>query len=273
MTILDVHREGPVGAAELPAMRVCGVRFDAVDASEAADEVLARVGGPAAVHLANAYTLSLARRDPLLTAVLGRGDLNLPDGMPLVWIARRLGIDLADRAYGPDVMANVVDRGRERGVRHYLYGSSAAVVERLAQQLPLRWPGVEVVGAEPSVFRPLGTTEEAELVDRIERSAADVVWIGLGTPLQDHFVDRFRDRVAAPLVAVGAAFDFHAGTKRQAPRRIQRAGLEWAWRLACEPRRLARRYLVGNARFVAGVAIDPPRRVPGVERRAGVSTT
>jgi N-acetylglucosaminyldiphosphoundecaprenol N-acetyl-beta-D-mannosaminyltransferase len=233
-------------------MRVCGVRIDAIDADTATEEIIARAGRPASVHLCNAYHLSIATKEPLFAALLDRGDLNLPDGMPLVWIARRLGVGLADRAYGPDVMLRVLDRGRVHRLRHYLYGSTPSVIDALTAAIPSRFPGVDIVGAEPSVFRPLTPDDETALVARIREASPHVVWVGLGTPLQDHFVDRFRAHIDAPLVAVGAAFDFHAGMKRQAPRPIQRAGLEWAWRLASEPRRLTRRYLVGNTRFLLG---------------------
>lgn len=248
------------------SIRVCGVRIDALDADAAADLLVRRAGQPMAVHLCNAYTLSLATSDDGFAGIVDRGDLNLPDGMPLVWIARRLGIDLADRAYGPDVMANVIDRGRAAGLRHYLYGSSPPVIDALGRAIAARWPGAQVAGAESPPFRPLTALEEEAVVERIGAATPDVVWVGLGTPNQDRFVDRFRDRLGATLVAVGAAFDFHAGTKRQAPRRVQRAGMEWAWRLACEPRRLAKRYVVGNARFIAANARRRPELLDAAPR-------
>jgi N-acetylglucosaminyldiphosphoundecaprenol N-acetyl-beta-D-mannosaminyltransferase len=111
-------------------------------------------------------------------------------------------------------------------------------------------PGVEIIGAESPPFRLLTEREEAEMTDRIRRLRPDIVWVGLGTPRQDLFIDQFRDRLGATLVAVGAAFDFLAGAKRQAPSWMQNSGLEWAFRLATEPRRLWRRYLVGNTRFL-----------------------
>lgn len=245
---------------DIPAMRVCGVRIDAIDADRAATEIIKRAGEPLAVHLCNAYTLSLATKDPNLDALLDRGDLNLPDGMPLVWIARRLGIPLADRAYGPDVMANVLDRGREQGLRHYLYGSSPEVLEALERNILERWPGVEVVGRESPPFRELTEAEEQSMVNRVRATEAKIVWVGLGTPKQDHFVERFACELGATCVAVGAAFDFHAGIKRQAPHLIQSLGLEWAWRFANEHKRLANRYVIGNIRFVKGCIRHPLHR-------------
>ena len=130
------------------------------------------------------------------------------------------------------------------------------MVSALAGRLAELAPGIEIVGIESPPFRPLSEREEAELVERVHRARPDIVWVGLGTPRQDLFVDRFRDRLGAILVAVGAAFDFLAGAKRQAPAWMQDRGLEWAFRLAMEPRRLWRRYLVGNTRFVCGVLKD-----------------
>ena len=235
----------------------CGVRVDALPLDEAAEEVLgwASSGAAGAVHLCNAYSLALAERDPGFRRTLNRGDLNLPDGMPLVWAARRLGFhQLRSRVYGPQLMQAVIDRGRSRRLRHYLYGSTPAVVDRLAASLRAAHPGVVIVAAESPPFRPLHPEESDALVARVRAAKPGVVWVGLGTPRQDRFVDEFRARLGTTLVAVGAAFDFLAGTKPQAPRLLQEHGLEWAYRLACEPRRLWRRYLVGNVVFLRGVA-------------------
>jgi N-acetylglucosaminyldiphosphoundecaprenol N-acetyl-beta-D-mannosaminyltransferase len=217
---------------------------------------------PLAVHLVNAYTLSLAVRDDGFRALLDRGDLNLPDGTPLVWLGRRKGLhDFTSRVYGPDLTVAVCDRGRERGVKHYLYGGSPDVVERFGGELRRRFPGIEIVAAESPPYRPLEPSEEAELVDRVERSGAHIVWVGLGTPKQDAFVEAFRDRLGVPVVAVGAAFDFLAGDKKMAPRWMQERGLEWLYRLLSEPRRLWKRYLVGNLVFLWG-ALRTTRVVP-----------
>jgi N-acetylglucosaminyldiphosphoundecaprenol N-acetyl-beta-D-mannosaminyltransferase len=236
-------------------LRTSGVRVDPFTLEAAAEAIITcgerRI--PLAVHLVNAYTLSLAVQDPDFGAMLDRGCLNLPDGAPLVWFGRRAGLDdFRSRVYGPDLTVAVCDRGRSRGIRHYLYGASPEVVTRFAAQLRERFPGIEIVGVESPPFRALSDAEEQQLVHRIHASGADVVWVGLGTPKQDHFVDRFRDRLGLPLVAVGAAFDFLAGEKKMAPRWMQERGLEWLYRLLSEPRRLWKRYLVGNAVFLWG---------------------
>lgn len=235
----------------------CGVRVDASDLDAAAGEILRAAGAGRActVHLCNAYTLSLGHRDPSLRETLNRGDLNLADGMPLVWIGRGLGFaGMVRRVYGPDLMRTVIDRGRAEGLRHYLYGSTPAVVRRLAASLEEAYPGADIVAADSPPFRALRPGEADALVERVRTTGADVVWVGLGTPKQDRFLAEFGPRLGTTLVAVGAAFEFLAGTKPQAPRFLRDHGLEWAYRLAREPRRLWRRYLVGNVVFLAGVA-------------------
>ena len=232
----------------------CGMNIDALTPDEALDRLweLTEDGNGRAVHLCNAYTLASALRDPALRAAIRQADLRLPDGMPVIWVGRRAGFpQLRRRVYGPDLMTGALCTGQALGIRHYLYGSTPQVINALVPRLAQLAPRAEVVGAESPPFRPLRADEEVELVERIRLAQPDVVWIGLGTPLQDLFVARFRDRLGATLVAVGAAFDFIAGTKPQAPVWLQDRGLEWAFRLATEPRRLWRRYLFGNARFLA----------------------
>jgi N-acetylglucosaminyldiphosphoundecaprenol N-acetyl-beta-D-mannosaminyltransferase len=231
----------------------CGVRVDAVTLDEAVNRLRKFTDAPTgrAIHLCNAYTLSLALRDPTLTAAINRGDLNLPDGTPLVWVGRRVGFaHMRRRVYGPDFMVAAARASQSWGLRHYLYGSTPEVMSALVPRLAKLAPGIKIVGAESPPFRPLTGSEEVELIERIQLAQPDIVWAGLGTPLQDLFVDRFRDRLGATLIAVGAAFDFLAGTKRQAPAWMQNHGFEWAFRLATEPRRLWRRYLLGNTRFL-----------------------
>jgi N-acetylglucosaminyldiphosphoundecaprenol N-acetyl-beta-D-mannosaminyltransferase len=143
--------------------------------------------------------------------------------------------------------------GRTWGLRHYLYGSTPDVVGALARQLAELAPGIEIVGVESPPFRPLTDQEQFELIERVRLARPDIVWVGIGTPHQDLFVDRFRNQLGTILIAVGAAFDFIGGAKRQAPTWIQDHGLEWLFRLATEPRRLWRRYLIGNVVFLAGV--------------------
>ncbi|MFZ2057573.1 MAG: WecB/TagA/CpsF family glycosyltransferase [Acidimicrobiales bacterium] len=245
-----------------PSFTCCSVRIDAHTLESAVNALLSRPDphDGRAVHLCNAYTLSLARRDPELRHRLNQDNLNLPDGMPLIWVGRRLGLDhLEGRVYGPDLMLATMDRGRELGLRHYLHGSTDEVLTALDAQLRRRLPGVDIVGRDASPFRELTADEELALELRLVGLRPDIVWVGLGTPKQDLFVHEFRRRAPSTFVAVGAAFDFISGAKRQAPVWMQERGLEWAYRLAHEPRRLGRRYLAGNAGFVAGMVRDRPK--------------
>lgn len=243
----------PLRLASTDCFECCGVRIDAVTLDDAVDRLFAFAlrRRPATLHLCNAYTLSLAASDPLYAATLNNGDLNLPDGEPVAWVGRRLGYgDLRQSVRGPDLMVETIKRGQALGIRHYVYGSSQEVVDKLVAELAVIAPDALIVGAEAPPFRDLTADEADELATRVRASDAEIVWVGLGTPRQDVFVETMRHRLGTTLVPIGAAFDFIAGTKPTAPEWLQHSGFEWAFRLMCEPRRLARRYLVGNARFV-----------------------
>lgn len=203
------------------------------------------------VNVCTAHTaLECSEAPELATLVRGAG-LATPDGMPLVWLGRLRGYPV-ERVYGPDLMLAICERGLASCCRHYFYGGAPGVADELARRLRQRLPGLLVVGVESPPFRALTAEEQKATAARIDASRADVVWVGLGTPKQDYWVGRFRPLLQAPvLIAVGAAFDFHAGRVRQAPRWAQRSGLEWLYRLTQEPGRLWRRYLLGNPRFVA----------------------
>lgn len=216
-----------------------------------------------AVHFANAYNIALAGDDATYRALMQRGDLVFTDGMPVVWAGRRLHADVASqwtRVYGPDVMVGVLDaaacgdRETSDPTLHYLLGGSPETLDRLRATIAFRWPYARIVGAESPPFRPWTDAELTERAARIAASGATHVWVGLGTPKQDIEVRRLADSLPVVALAVGAAFDFIAGTVEQAPAWMQRSGLEWTYRLAREPRRLAKRYLWGNPKFVAAVA-------------------
>jgi N-acetylglucosaminyldiphosphoundecaprenol N-acetyl-beta-D-mannosaminyltransferase len=183
--------------------------------------------------------------------------LVLPDGMPLVWLLWRGGFACAERVYGPDLMLALFGRSEQTGYRHFLYGSTPPVIERLRANLQRRFPAAGIVGAHAPPFRPAGVAEDDSVIAEINADAPDIVWVGLSTPKQELWMASHRHRLTAPaLIGVGAAFDFHAGLVRQAPRRMQRMGLEWAFRLAIEPRRLAGRYLRNNPAFLALLAAE-----------------
>ena len=254
--ILDVNRAGKHGP--YPSFTCCNVRIDPLPLDRAADRIdaQARQGGPHRVHLCNANNLAIATRDVEYARLLNRGALNLADGSSLVLVVRIFRIarlTQSQRPRGADVLDRTVQVGVPGRIRHYLYGSDAETVGALARTLQERHPGCRIVGAEAPPFRPLTAAEETAAVARMVAARPHIVWVALGAPRQDVFIDAVASRVGTTMVAVGAAFDFLAGTKPEAPRWVQRCGLEWVFRLATEPRRLWRRYLVGNLVFLAGL--------------------
>lgn len=166
-----------------------------------------------------------------------------PDGMPLVWLARRKPGAVVDRVYGPDLLMATTGHSVGRGYRHFFFGGGQGVAETLADRLVARFPGLEIAGTYMPPFRATTPEEDEEIVRVINDARPDFVWVGLSTPKQERWMAKFRSRLDAPiLIGIGAAFDFHSGTKPQAPKLIQRSGFEWLFRLATEPKRLWPRY-------------------------------
>jgi len=192
-----------------------------------------------------------SQRDEHLRRIHNQAGLVTPDGMPLVWLSRLKGHRHVDRVYGPDLMVALCERSGVRRYRHFFYGGAEGVPEQLVANLRRRFPELQVAGAHSPPFRPLTPEEDEQAVQMINQAAPDIVWVGLSTPKQERWMAAHVGRVEAPVfIGVGAAFDFLAGRKRQAPRWMQRNGLEWLFRLLTEPRRLWRRYLVNNPLFV-----------------------
>ncbi|HLU28799.1 MAG TPA: WecB/TagA/CpsF family glycosyltransferase [Glycomyces sp.] len=240
---------------------VLGVGVSTIDQGMALDEVTRWIeaGERHYVCVTGVHGVMESQRDPELKAIHNASGLTTPDGMPMVWAGRRAGAEWMDRVYGPDLMLNVLGRAAERGWSSFLYGGKDGVPELLARKLAERIPGVTIAGAYSPPFRPLTEAEDAEIVDRINDSGAQLVWVGLSTPKQERWMAAHRDRLTAPaLFGVGAAFDFHAGLVPQAPSWMQRRGLEWFYRLTKEPRRLWRRYLVNNPAYLRAMRRNPP---------------
>lgn len=236
-----------------PRFNVLGTEVHALTFDAARDFLVGRRGSTAAacVFATTVHGVSEARHDPALRAAYRDAALVTPDGMPLVWLAHWHGHRHTTRVYGPDLMLAVCDAGRSVGLRHYLYGGAPGVAEQLRAALTARFPGLEVVGTFTPPFRELTPDEFAALQADVSARRPDIVWVGLGTPKQEKFAHAAAPHLATgALVTVGAAFDFHTGRVRQAPRWMMRCGLEWLFRLALEPRRLARRYLVLNPLFI-----------------------
>jgi N-acetylglucosaminyldiphosphoundecaprenol N-acetyl-beta-D-mannosaminyltransferase len=192
-----------------------------------------------------------AQRDGTLREILNRAFLNTPDGMPMVWAGRMHGHRDMGRVYGPDLMLEVCAWSEGSGCRHFFYGGAPGVAEVLRDRLKTLFPKLQVAGCYTPPFRALNPEEEQELQEIVRAAKPDILWVGLSTPKQEKFMAEFLPRLEVTLmVGVGAAFDFHAGRVRQAPRWMQRNGLEWFHRLCQEPRRLAGRYFRNNPLFV-----------------------
>ena len=239
------------GPGELESRAVLDVRVDATSYAHATRCVIgwARGGASRYVCACNVHMVMEARDDPSFRDVVNGADLVTPDGMPLVWALRLMGVRSATRVYGPTLMLEVSAAAERSAVPIGLYGGSQSVLTRVRERLRERFPDLNVAYAHSPPFGP-HDDERADL-EAIARSGVRILFVALGCPKQERWMARNRDHVPAVTLGVGAAFDFVAGSKPQAPGVLQRTGLEWAFRLATEPRRLWRRYAVHNPRFVA----------------------
>ncbi len=203
------------------------------------------------VCVTGVHGVSEAQRDPEFRAILNHAFLNTPDGMPMVWMGQLQGFRHMGRVYGPDLMLRVCECTLSRGFSHFLYGGAPGVAQELQRRLEQRLPGVKIAGTFTPPFRPLTSREEDDLLRQVAAAKPDIFWVGLSTPKQEKFMAQYWQRLEATLFfGVGAAFDFHAGRVRQAPRWVQRCGFEWLFRFGCEPRRLWKRYLKNNPLFI-----------------------
>jgi exopolysaccharide biosynthesis WecB/TagA/CpsF family protein len=245
-----------------PRQELMGVRVSVTAYDELLEPILAAAaaGVPAIVdHMPTAGLVEFGG-SPSLRRVLDRFDVVAPDGHPVRWALNWLrGTQLEDRVYGPELMLRLCQGAAERGIGIYLYGSVPAVLARLRTNLMRRFPELEIRGAESPPFRRLTSAEDRETVERINASGAGLVFVGLGCPKQEIFAYLHRERIRGVQLCVGAAFDFLAGTKPMAPDWMQERGFEWLFRLASEPGRLWRRYLVGNSIFLARLAREALR--------------
>jgi N-acetylglucosaminyldiphosphoundecaprenol N-acetyl-beta-D-mannosaminyltransferase len=241
---------------------VLGVRIHAAGWSEVLDTMSrwAAARESRVVCLCNVHSVVTATRDEAFARVVAQADLATPDGAPVAWMLRRLGHAGQPRINGPDLMARYLQRAAASGEPIFLLGSTPATLARLNTALVHRFPALHIAGMHAPPFRTLTAKEDAALVEEIHRSGAATVWVALGCPKQEAWMASHRGHVQAVMVGVGAAFDFFAGTVPRAPAWMQRNGLEWLHRLASEPRRLWRRYLVTNTLFILGAARQLARR-------------
>jgi N-acetylglucosaminyldiphosphoundecaprenol N-acetyl-beta-D-mannosaminyltransferase len=244
--------DAAASGAMTPSRRILGMRVDATSYDAATSLILAWAaeGRSRAVAVATVNNVMEGHDDRSYRDVMNAADLVTPDGMPLVWGLRWLGIRSATRVYGPDLTPVVLDAAERAGVEVGFYGSSPEVLDALVAKVGTDHPALKVVYATSPPFGDVTDEEDAETVRAINASGSRILFVGLGCPKQERWIVQHRGRVDAVMLGVGAAFDFLAGTKRQAPDLVQRVGLEWLFRLATEPRRLWRRYLRHNPRFV-----------------------
>lgn len=236
--------------------QVSGVDFDllSIEAVPGLMDQWRRTGRQCYVSLVNPHSVMMCKRDERLNAAIGRADLVLPDGIGIVLGCKILGYGRQHRVSGPNLMLHVCDAGRMLGFRHYFYGGARGVADRLAERLMARYPGLEVAGTHMPPFHDLSAEEDEAEVSRINAARPDIVWIGMGAPKQEKWMAAHSGRIhATAMLGVGAAFDFHSGNVRWAPRWVRRIGCEWAYRLMLEPRRMWRRNL-DSPMFLAFVA-------------------
>ncbi len=247
-----------------PRVDVLGVPVSATTMDKALDRVegWVRSREPHYVTFTGVHGVMECQTDPELARIHSDAGMVSPDGMPLVWASRFAGVDDTTRVYGPDFMLAMAERAAAAGYTSFFYGGNDGIADQLAESLAERFPGFRSVGTYCPPFRPLTDNEVDEVVTTIKAAGPDLVWVGLSTPKQERWMADFVERLDGPvLLGVGAAYDIHTGNLSQAPRWMQRNGLEWFYRLVVEPKRLWRRYLVNNPRFVAKVLRQRPQIV------------
>jgi N-acetylglucosaminyldiphosphoundecaprenol N-acetyl-beta-D-mannosaminyltransferase len=241
------------GICRHPHTDVLGVNLSAINMDRALDlaDQWITTGKSAYICMTGVHGVMEAQSNVELRCVLNDALINAPDGMPMSWVGWLQGFRQMDRVYGPDFMANLCRNSVSKGYRHYLYGGQPGVAQELKAALQERFPGLQVVGTYTPPFRSLTPEEEADLLDDVRKAKPDIMWVGLSTPKQECFMAEYVDQLGVLLlIGVGAAFDFHTGRIDEAPVWIKRAGLQWLHRLLQDPRRLWKRYLLNNPKFL-----------------------
>lgn len=248
----------------LESRHILGMRIDGTSYADASARVLAwaRAGERKLVYVANVHMIMEGHDDAAFRTLINAGDLVTSDGMPLVWMLRALGVKGQTRVYGPDLTLHICEAAAREGVRIGFMGGRPEVLAPLERNLEERFPGLQIAYMHSPPFRPMSAGEAAEIAADVKAAGVQILFVGLGCPKQEHWIAANAQHFDCPLLGVGAAFDFHAGQVRQAPSLLQQAGLEWLFRLAVEPRRLWRRYVYNNPRFVVLAAAQLLRTRP-----------
>ncbi len=242
-----------------PEFNVLGVAVSGINLESTKTLILQALaaGRKGYICVTGVHGVSEARKDPAFRRILNSAFLNTPDGMPLVWLGKHHCGPEVNRVYGPDLMIEICSATENTSYGHYFFGGAPGVAETLGKELKKRFSGIEIAGFYTPPFRPLNTAEEEELINRVREARPAIVWVGLSTPKQERFMAAYLDKLDTTLMlGVGAAFDFHTGRVRQAPKWIQRSGFEWFYRLCQEPKRLWKRYLTNNPRFLLKIALQ-----------------
>jgi N-acetylglucosaminyldiphosphoundecaprenol N-acetyl-beta-D-mannosaminyltransferase len=247
----------------LPVRYTLGTKVHGTSYQKATEQIIgwARQEESRSVCVANVHTVMEGYDRHDFQNVINEADLVTPDGMPLVWSLKLEGVKEASRVYGPDLTPCVLKAAEEQGVPVGFYGGSSFVLDRLLERVEREYPRLKVVFAQSPPYRPLTAEEDRNVVKVMRRSGVRVLFVGLGCPKQERWMAEHRGRINAVMLGVGAAFDFLAGSKRQSPRWMQAIGLEWLFRLATEPKRLWKRYMKHNPRFVVLMAAQLASRL------------
>lgn len=249
----------------LQLIDILGVNISVVDIPKACAYIEGCIARKEKTYIciAPVSTLVDCQRDAEYRGIINGAGMTTPDGVPLVWLGKLRGEKNIDRTYGPDLMHALCDLSQQRGYRHYFFGGMQGKNGLLVEKLKARFPDLGIAGSYAPPLRSIGEMEENSILDQINEANPDVLWVGLGSPKQDYWMRNHRGRLDVPvMIGVGAAFDFIAGTKRQAPLWMRRAGLEWLFRLCCEPGRLWKRYLFGNTQFIYFLIRDMMNKKP-----------
>src|SRR3989338_8715527 len=234
-------------------LEVLDVKIAAVNPLVACDRIRNWVKERKKIYVCAApvSTLVQCQENEAYRQIINAAGMVTPDGMPLVWIGKWRKNKIIERTYGPDLMLALCDLGQSEGYRHYFYGGDSLTNVRLLEKLRSRFPGIRIAGSVSPPFKAVGEMEGDSVIAQINAANPDILWVGLGSPKQDYWMSIHRERLDVPvMVGVGAAFDFIAGTKLQAPPWVRRIGLEWLFRFCCEPQRMWKRYLIGNTKFI-----------------------
>lgn len=243
---------------ELDVTSILGIPVNETSYAEATERIRSWVAvrESRAVYAANVHVIMEAYDDKEFKKILNRADLVAPDGMPLVWMMRLNGIKSQQRTYGPTLMLQVLEMAAREKVSVGFYGGESGTLQKLVSRLKTAYPSLNIDYVFSPPFRPLTDEETWQIRHAISSSGVRILFVGLGCPRQERWIDAQREHIFTVMIGVGAAFDFHAGVKPQAPSWMQKTGLEWLFRLSTEPRRLWKRYLHHNPRFIVLAIAD-----------------